>query len=176
MIRRLVSLVLLAWALGFAAFVIGLPQPREEGKTDAIVVLTGGPGRIERGLSLLKAREAKRMLISGVNRNVRPHELALAHKAPLGLFDCCVDLGFEAADTRSNGLETARWLERHKYRTVRLVTTDWHMRRARHELSRATGDDIEIVTDAVKSRAGFAMLFREYHKYLLSVAASWLGL
>jgi len=175
-IKRILSLIPLFWALGFAAFVIWLPQPADGANTDAIVVLTGAPGRIERGLALMEARHAKRMLISGVNRNVRPHELALAQKAPTALFDCCIDLGVEAVDTRSNALETARWVAQHRYRTVRLVTTDWHMRRARYELRRALDPEVELVADAVKSRAGFAMLFKEYHKYLLSLAAPWFGL
>ena len=176
MIRRFISLLVLFWALGFAVFVIALPQPADEQTTDAIVVLTGAPGRIERGLAVLQAQQAKRMLISGVNRDVRPHELALAQGVPKALFDCCIDLGPEAVDTRSNGLETARWIAARKYRTIRLVTTDWHMRRARFELSRALDPGVEIVTDAVKSRAGFAVLFKEYHKYLLSRLGPLVGL
>lgn len=176
MIRRLLSIIPLVWALGFALFVVALPQPAPDGDSDAIVVPTGGPGRIERGLVLLQAGRAKRMLISGVNRDVRAHELALAQNVPKELFDCCVDLGREAVDTRSNALETARWIEARRYRTIRLVTTDWHMRRARFELDRALGDGVEIQTDAVKSRAGFGVLFKEYHKYLLSRLGPIVGL
>lgn len=176
MIKRILSIVPLLWALGFAAFVIWLPRPTDGETTDAIVVLTGGPGRIERGLSVLKQKRARRMLVSGVNRDVRPHELALAQHAPVALFDCCVDLGRQAVDTRSNAQETAEWLKRRDYRSVRLVTTDWHMRRARYELERAVGGDVRIVGDAVKSDPGFAMLFKEYHKYLLSRFGALLGL
>ncbi len=176
MIRRILSIVPLLWALGFALFVVTLPQPAPDGQTDAIVVLTGAPGRIERGLALLQAGRARRMLISGVNRDVRPHELALAQKVPASLFDCCVDLGREAVDTRSNAMETARWIGARRYRTVRLVTTDWHMRRARFELERALGSEVAVESDAVKSRAGFSMLFKEYHKYLLSRLGPLVGL
>src|SRR3546814_9566295 len=38
------------------------------------------------------------------------------------LFECCVDLGFEAADTAGNALETAGWLNAHGYKSIRLVT------------------------------------------------------
>lgn len=176
MIRRVLALFVLIWALGFALFVIALPQPAPERDTDAIVVLTGGPGRIERGLTILQARRAKRMLISGVNRSVRPHELAIAQHVPRELFDCCIDLGREAVDTRSNAMETARWIAARRYHTVRLITTDWHMRRARHELDRALDPGTEIVVDAVKSRAGFYVLFKEYHKYLLSLIGPLVGL
>src|SRR3546814_2931561 len=68
MIKRLISLLLLAWVLGFAWFALLLPLPAAPQKTDAIVVLTGGPGRIDRGLEMLEKGDAKRLLISGVAR------------------------------------------------------------------------------------------------------------
>lgn len=176
MIKRILSLLPLIWALGFAVFVIWLPRPADGANTDAIVVLTGGPGRIDRGLKMLEAKKARAMLVSGVNRDVKPHELAIATKAPVALYECCIDLGHEAVDTRSNALETANWLKAKKYRTVRLVTTDWHMRRARFELSRVLDGKVEITGDAVKSDPGFYMLFKEYHKYLLSRFAALVGL
>ncbi|MCJ8159241.1 YdcF family protein [Sphingomonas sp. LaA6.9] len=176
MIKRILSIVPLLWALGFAAFTIWLPRPVDGETTDAIVVLTGAPGRIERGLALLEDKRAKRMLVSGVYRDVKPHELALAQHAPMALFDCCIDLGREATDTRSNAQETADWIRKHDYRSVRLVTTDWHMWRARHELERALDGNVRIVGDAVRSDPGFAMLFKEYHKYLLSCLAGLVGL
>src|SRR3546814_6329336 len=83
------------------------------------------------------AGAAKTMLISGVDRDVRPRELAVAYNAPEKLFDCCITLGHEAIDTRSNAIETAHWIEKRGYRTVSLITTDWHMRRARFELNQA---------------------------------------
>lgn len=176
MISRFIGFILLAWALGFAWFAIFLPQPLDGRTTDAIVVLTGGPGRIDRGLGLLQDGAAKRMLISGVDRSVRPHELAVRYKMPDRLFDCCVTLGREAIDTRSNGIETARWLEKRGYDTVRLVTTDWHMRRAAFELKQAMPSDIMLVYDAVPSKPGFSILFKEYHKYLLRRVAALLGI
>ncbi|MBB5684063.1 ElyC/SanA/YdcF family protein [Sphingobium boeckii] len=176
MIKRILSIVPLIWALGFAAFVIWLPRPADGEKTDAIVVLTGGPGRIERGLTMLKAGKAEAMLVSGVNRDVKPRELANLTNAPIALYDCCIDLGHEAVDTRSNALETAAWLKAKKYSTIRLVTTDWHMRRARFELARVLDGQVDVTGDAVKSDPGFYVLFKEYHKYLLSRIAALVGL
>ena len=41
--RRLLSLLLLAWALGFIWFAVFLPQPViEPMRTDGVVALTGG--------------------------------------------------------------------------------------------------------------------------------------
>lgn len=176
MIVRALSSLLLLYVLGYAAFTLMLPDAGDQRRTDAIVVLTGGAKRLERGLDLLEQGAAGRMLISGVARSVRPVELAAYYNRSQSLFECCVDLGREAVDTRSNGEETARWLKRHDFKTVRLVTTDWHMRRARFELARQAGDEIKVYGDAVESRPSFRQLFREYNKYLLRRAAVVVGI
>jgi uncharacterized SAM-binding protein YcdF (DUF218 family) len=111
-----------------------------------------------------------------VDRDVRPPELALAYDAPLELFDCCVTLGHEAVDTRSNAVETIHWIEKRGYRSIRLITTDWHMRRARLELDQALPGGVEIHPDAVPSAPSLGMLFKEYNKYWLRRAAALLGI
>lgn len=176
MIRRFLSLILTVWLLGWAGFVVSLPGAGGETKTDAIVVLTGGAGRIQRGLDHLGRGHARRMLVSGVDPAVRPGELAQLQNAPANLFACCVDLGKDAVDTRSNAAEAARWLKRRHFRSVRLVTTDWHMPRARFELERAVGPDVTVMSDAVDSAPGFVTLFAEYNKYLLRRASALIGL
>lgn len=176
MIRRLLALALVGWALGFAAFVILLPRPAGLFRTDGIVVPTGAQGRIARGTDLIGKGAAKRMLITGVDRRVTLRELALAQNVPMKIMACCIDLGREASDTRSNGDETATWIRRNKYQTVRLVTSDWHMRRARFELERAVGTKIVIIPDALRSDASLAVLLREYNKYLFRRIAVPTGL
>lgn len=176
MIRRGFAFLLLAWLLGFAIFMVALGHPRDDGRTDAIVVPTGGPGRIDRGLTMMKAHAAKRMLITGVAREVRPIELAVEYRVSPSLFTCCVDLGHEAVDTRSNGEETARWVREHGYRSVRLVTSSWHMPRARMELTHALGSDVSVIGDPVPSSPSLTFLFGEYNKFLVRRAALWLGI
>ena len=173
MIRRMLSLLVILWGLGFAWFAIDLPQPAGDENTDAIVVLTGGPGRIQRGLAMLKTGHARRMLVSGVDRRVRPEDLENAfHAGPILL--ARVDLGRSAVDTRSNALETRRWIADHHYKSIRLVTTDWHMRRARFELRQVLSDVI-VVPDAVKSEPDLMGLLREYHKFLFRRFAALIG-
>jgi len=177
-IWRTCLLLLLAWALGFALFLLSLGKPLDNRRTDAIVVLTGGGGRIDRGLAVLRAGDAKRMLVSGVDPDVRPVELAVQFKIDRTLMACCIDLGWQAVDTRSNADETAKWVQRHGFRSVRLVTTDWHMPRAKMELASALGDGVEVVGDAVRSgpnSPGWRVLLREYHKYLVRRIALWTG-
>ena len=166
MLRRLLSLILLAWLLGFVWFAVALPRPHDGGKTDAVVVLTGAGGRIGRGLEALDKGWARQMLVSGVDREVRPREFQAEYRVPAGRMECCIELGFESVDTRSNARETARWITRHHFRSVRLVTTDWHMRRAAHEITRLLPADVEVVRDAVASQPTLRTLFLEYHKLL----------
>ncbi|QJQ31848.1 YdcF family protein [Sphingomonas lacunae] len=176
MIRRLISALALIWLLGFVWFSMFLPQPLGDWRTDGIVVFTGGPHRISRALDLLEAGQAKRVLISGVGLDVRPVDLAATYRRPVALFDCCVALGREAVDTRSNGQEVARWVERRGYRSIRLVTTDWHMRRARFELEQSLPAEVVIVSDAVPSRPSFRTLWVEYHKLILRSIGALLGI
>jgi uncharacterized SAM-binding protein YcdF (DUF218 family) len=176
MIVRLVAFAALCWMLGLAWFAILLPRPADDRPTDAIVVLTGAAGRIERGFALLERKAARQMLISGVDPDVRPREIASVHHVPRRLMTCCVTLGSQAIDTRSNAMETARWIEKRRVRSVRLITSDWHMRRARYELARALPRTILIVADAVPTAPSLRVLVSEYNKYLLRRAAGLVGI
>jgi uncharacterized SAM-binding protein YcdF (DUF218 family) len=174
MIARLIGMGLLAWGFGFVLFAVTLPHPAPDAPlTDGIVVLTGGPGRIERGASLLARGRARRMLVSGAGKRVRLADLGHAyHLAPALLRR--IDLGHAAVDTRSNAGETARWIGTHHYRSIRLVTTDWHMARARFELRRVL-KDTTVLPDAVPSEPGLLTLVTEYDKFLLRQGAALTG-
>jgi uncharacterized SAM-binding protein YcdF (DUF218 family) len=173
--RRILSSLLLAWAFGFIWFAVALPQPLDGGKSDGVVVLTGGKGRIDRGMEALRRGWAERMLVSGVDRDVKPHEFALEYKVNSALMACCVTLGYEAVDTRSNAAETAGWIRSNKVNSVRLVTSDWHMRRAAMELRRTAPAGTMIHEDAVMTRPTLRILFLEYHKLLARLILRPLG-
>ncbi len=176
MIRGILGIAATAWLVGFAWFMLTLPGPLDNRRTDAIVVPTGGPGRIDRGIALLQAHAAQRMLVTGVAPGVRPIDLAKEYHTPPALFACCIDLGREAVDTRSNAEETSKWVRRHRYRSVRLVTSDWHMRRARLELTNALDGDVMVMGDGVAGAPRALLLLAEYDKYLLRWAVLKLGL
>jgi len=176
MIKRILAAVILVWLLGFAYFAFTLPQPAELAKSDAVVVLTGGAKRIDRALEVIEKGKAQRLLVSGVDRDVKPKELAAEYGRPEKLFDCCIDLGFQSVDTRSNALETARWAARNEVKTLRLITHDWHMRRARLELDQALPSDILVINDAVMTAPSLGALFREYNKFWVRWIAAQLGI
>ena len=169
MITRALSLFLILYALGFIFFsvTLGRPAPEDSRRVDAVVVITGGPGRIEHGLEVLADGKAGRMLVAGADPSVTKPDLVRVFGGQRRLVGCCVDLGSESVDTRSNADEAERWLARRDFDTLRLVTSDWHMRRARYEFTRVLGKDVEVVADAVRTEPSFMTLFAEYNKYLL---------
>ncbi len=170
MIRRTFSALAIFWALGFLWFAMALPQPAGDEHTDAIVVPTGAGGRIGRGVELLRAGAAEMMLVTGVDTDVKAAEFAEQFGVEDELMDCCITLGFSALDTRGNARETADWMAQNGHTSMRLVTSDWHMRRTAVELSDRLPGDVEVVRDAVHTEPRLTTLFVEYHKLI----AAWL--
>lgn len=175
MIARLAGFVALFYAVGFLYFALTLPGPIGDAKTDAVLVPTGGPGRIARGLEVVRDGDAERMFVSGVDPEVKPAEFAAEFDVRAREMRCCVTLGFLAVDTRSNAGEAAQWLASNDVRTVRLVTTDWHMRRAAAELRHSIPDHIAVVEDAVPSDTALGTLFLEYNKLLAALITQGWG-
>ncbi len=127
---------LFAGFLWFADSVVSLTPP-EEPKADAIVVLTGGYQRIDQAVGLLSAGAGERLLISGAHPDTTAARLSKLTGSSRALFSCCVDMGYQALDTIGNAAETARWISDHGYRSVLVVTNNYHMPRSLLELRRA---------------------------------------
>jgi uncharacterized SAM-binding protein YcdF (DUF218 family) len=175
MIARLLSFLLLLYLAGFIlfAFTLGKPARAKAAASDAAVVLTGGKGRIEHAVEVLRDGKARRLLIAGADPAVTKADLARRLGGREKLIACCVDLGSESVDTRSNAEEAQRWLQKRRFHSVRLITSDWHMRRARYEFEKVLGPKYRLQTDAVRSEPSFLTLFGEYNKYVLRRIAVW---
>lgn len=137
-----------AWSAGFLRFVSNVPQedmPKLEATRhhDAIVVLTGGSGRLEAGLALLARNRGKKLFVSGVYRGVDVEALLkLARMAP-GNLECCIALGYSADDTTGNAAESAEWMAAEGFTSMLLVTANYHLPRSMLEL-RSAMPNIEI--------------------------------
>jgi uncharacterized SAM-binding protein YcdF (DUF218 family) len=177
-ISRLAALLLLLYAIGFVlfAFTLGRPAAATTPATDAAIALTGGPGRIEHGIDVLRQHRARRLLIAGVDPSVTKADLGRRLGGNTKWLACCVDLGSESVDTRSNAEEANRWLARRGYHSFRLITSDWHMRRALYEFGRVLKGGYAIVPDGVRTEPSFFTLFGEYNKYLLRRIAALVDL
>lgn len=164
MIARFAASLVFVWMLGFLWFVVSLPAAAGPIVTDAVVVPTGGAGRIQRGLEVLEAGRAQTLFVSGVDPDVKPDEFETQFDVGRKTMKCCVALGYKALDTHGNAAEIAQWIAENDIRSVRLVTHDWHMRRTALELERAIPGHILLVRDAVPTHPGLGTLFLEYHK------------
>ena len=151
-IAFLVGLVLLgAWGIGFLAFVAAIPDAVEDDiteETDAIVVLTGGTGRLEAGLTLLADKQGKKLFISGVYQGVDVQQLIDVSRYQPEELTCCITLGYAANSTYGNALETAEWLSEERFKSIRLVTASYHMPRSLIEFRHAM-PNVRIVPHAV---------------------------
>ena len=143
-IRVLIAMPLVAaglWLGGLLWFIATMPlaSPHDPGlpATDAVVVLTGGSNRLQTGIDLLRDGRASKLFITGVYRGVEVDELLrLARNAPEEL-ECCIELDHLAGDTVENAAETVRWMAAQGYQSLRLVTSDYHIRRSLLELAMA---------------------------------------
>ncbi|OLP62177.1 hypothetical protein BJF93_01365 [Xaviernesmea oryzae] len=129
----------LASMLYFADQVASLTPP-DDPKADAIVVLTGGFQRIDQAVELLQEGAGARLLISGVHPTTTGTQIRRNTQSSADLFRCCVDIGHDAIDTIGNANETAGWIRAHGYRSILVVTNNYHMPRSLLELQRASPD------------------------------------
>ena len=163
------------WFAGLVWF--ATPPPAEDlpAITDAIVVLTGGSLRLQSGIELLLEGKGRELFVSGVNQEVELNELLRVSGNPPDWVSCCIALGHEADNTLGNAHETAQWVRRKGFRSLRLVTAWYHMPRSLLEFDRAM-PEIEIIAhpvfpDQIKqhwwgAHPSAILLVSEYGKYL----------
>lgn len=127
------------WLAGLIWFAAGIPRAPAEptAATDAIVVLTGGAGRLGVGFELLREGRAKKLFVSGVYRGVDVAEILRVSQQEPEALACCIAIGHSAVDTIGNARETARWMADEGFASLRLVTADYHMPRSLAEFRRA---------------------------------------
>ncbi len=177
----LLALLAAGWLAGLIAFAADIPDRLEDpgSHTDAIVVLTGGSERLDTGLALLRQGLADKLFVSGVYRGVEVNELLhLARQKP-DQVECCVVIGHSADSTWGNAIETAQWMKSQGYRSLRLVTGNYHMRRSLSEFRHALPDALIIAhpvfPDSVKRNQWWLwpgtahLIIGEYMKFLLGL-------
>jgi len=179
-----VALIWFSGLLAFADRVQRQTPARAPTPAQGIVVLTGARSneRLGAAMGLLEDGYGRRVLVSGVDRLASREDIRHVSRAVRRLYDCCVDLGFTAADTVGNARETAAWAQAMRYRQLIVVTADYHMPRAMLELNavlRGTGVTAQtyaVPTPALKDRhwwrspGAARLMVVEYCKYLAILA------
>ena len=120
-----------AFGLGLSQFILNLDprEPLSVREADGAVALTGGAERITDAVNLLSRGYAGRLLITGVNQTTRGAEIARLTPRFGDLFGCCIDLGYDALNTRGNALEARRWVIERGMKSLIIVTSNYHMPR-----------------------------------------------
>lgn len=169
----------LLWLGGFIIFqqYIRKYPIDETTKTDAIVVLTGGKNRIFEAVKLYNMGLAHILFISGVDPHVRFEELKTQNKLLEVKFAENVLLGKEATNTIENAIEVGEMVRRHHVKSIRLVTSYYHMPRSACEILART-PDVVIIEHPVYSKnvskrwwkrpKSFYLIASEYHKFIFA--------
>src|SRR5207248_879660 len=144
---------------------------------DGIVALTGGASRIADGIELLAAGRGRRLLISGANRATNWHEISKLNPEFERWVKCCVDLD-RSLNTLGNAIETRRWAQSRGFRSLIVVTSNYHMPRALAEIANQLPGvmllPFPVVTDRQRTERWWAsgasarLLLSEYVKYIFA--------
>ena len=147
---------------------------------DGAVALTGGVDRITDAIDLLTAGRVDRLLITGVNPQTTQAEILRQRPNARAAFACCIELGYEAANTVGNAAETERWVRAHGLRSVVVVTSNYHMPRALAEIASAIPDTVllphPVVSDRARTRPWWfepqstRLIVTEWAKYVAATA------
>ena len=172
---------------GLQYFVLNLPNYKaaQTQPSDGIVVITGGQQRLADGFNLLQSGAGKALLVSGVGQGVSKAILAdELNLDPLetAFLECCVTLDFQASDTRENAVAAGKWAQENGFRSLQLVTANYHMPRAKAIFTRklsnialsywpVSPDDLDLDI-WWKTPPIIRLLAREYAKYLTEPMAN----
>jgi uncharacterized SAM-binding protein YcdF (DUF218 family) len=148
---------------------------------DSIVVLTGDKFRISKGMEILSNGIGEKLLLSGVNKNIELINIKNEFPKYNNFFDCCVDIDNISSNTFENSRETFLWLEKNKYNSLLIVSSDYHMPRVKIEFERFfktentyyhsinSNNDVDVIGKIKK-------LFLEYVKYMRTYISLAVGL
>jgi uncharacterized SAM-binding protein YcdF (DUF218 family) len=127
------GLLLVAPVAGFFLFLAEVQgsSGKKLEKADVIVALSGDPRRIEIAVDLLKKGFGSRLIIVGQDNQ---QEVELLHKSDPSLFTCCVQVDHSSKNTAQDAQLVSKLIGRRTINTILLVTSSFHLPRAKNEL------------------------------------------
>jgi uncharacterized SAM-binding protein YcdF (DUF218 family) len=175
----LCALGVLLIGLGFVWFVRHVPAEEVSltRNADGIVALTGGASRIADAIELLASGRGKRLLISGAYRATNSNEISRLNPEFERWVRCCVDFD-RSLNTLGNAIETKRWAQSRGFRSLIVVTSNYHMPRALAEIAHQLPDvalvPFPVVTDRQRAERWWVgwgttrRMFIEYVKFVFA--------
>ncbi len=183
-----VKYVLLAaaglWLGGLAVFNFHINHYKTDRatKTDAIIALTGGSNRIKEAAELLNNGFSRVLFISGVEKGVSFDAIVHAQKLNIRSGK---EVIIERASTNTveNAIRTNAWIRNNHIKSIRLVTSNYHMPRSYLEF-KSQNPDLQIIQNPVysdklsnewwKNRGSFFLLASEYTKFIIVYVKTFL--
>src|SRR5262245_25173663 len=149
----LCALAALTIGLGFVWFSWRVPAKEIslDRNADGIVALTGGASRITDAIELLASGRGKRLLISGAYRATNSNEISRLNPEFERWVRCCVDFD-RSLNTLGNAVETKRWAQNRGFRSLIIVTSNYHMPRALAEIAHQLPDVVLVPFPVVTER------------------------
>lgn len=134
-------IVVIPWFLG--------PSDKLE-KADAIIAISGGDtqARTNEAVRLYKEGWAPNLIFSGAAADPNsPSNAEVMQQGAIqaGVPQSAIDVGELALNTIGNAEESAEIIRKNNYKTVILVTSKYHERRAALEFARLLGDEVKII-------------------------------
>ncbi len=142
-----------------------------------LVVLTGGTNRIKNTLDIFFSNYKKnyQLLISGAGKGFNKNTVSnLLSKNSLSkqIINCCIYIENASTNTKSNAVETIKWLKKKNVKSFTLITSNYHMPRALFEFTKIS-EDIIILPYVLKTKnnnifSRYKIYFIEYIKFLIT--------
>ena len=140
--------VFLFLAIPAAPYILGrkLPEP-SSGSADAIIVLTGGGGRIAEGFKVWRAGAGWDLCILGTGKNTKLTQL-LPEADTLSEWELSrIHTEGWSGNTLENAFSARALVEDRRYSSIILVTSDYHIPRAYYTFRKVlpSGVDISVI-------------------------------
>jgi uncharacterized SAM-binding protein YcdF (DUF218 family) len=159
--RRKIYLILVLTVLGILGgffrheFLLIEHEPisawTEDHKADCAVVLTGGPGRIREGFDLLSQGQVRKLIISGVHPRATLREIFPTWPFYGTLHEEDVVLERRSGTTYGNAQQSLPLVEAMHCRSLVLITSQVHMRRAYKTFRQVYPAEFTLLTRSVSS-------------------------
>jgi len=115
---------------------------QDTNSADAIIVLAGGFGRIDKGIELLRNRRADYLIIMGADKDANLESIFF--KKDIRLYKKRIILEKQSTNTYENAVETKKIVEKMGIKSIILLTSYYHMKRASYIFSRVLPSGVSI--------------------------------
>lgn len=117
---------------------------------DAIVVLTGGAGRVEEGLRLFREGRGEYLILSGVEETSTLDTIFPGRDLKTSVDTSRIVLDIESRRTLDNALNVKRIVDNKGFKSLILVTSNYHMKRAFTIFSKNMNREVKLYRNPVR--------------------------